>query len=64
MQNISIISKESHQVLEKVTSNNVGLTENSVVLVQVSKEDVASITRENNNALINLRNGEVIRSLS
>ncbi|AMW79475.1 hypothetical protein AMD27_11660 [Acinetobacter sp. TGL-Y2] len=60
MPNISVISKESHQVLENVSSNKVGLNENSVVVVQVSKDDVASITRENNNALINLRNGEVI----
>lgn len=59
MPNISVISKESHQVLENVSSNKVGLNENSVVVVQVSKDDVASITRENNNALINLRNGEV-----
>ena len=60
MTNISVVSKQSHQVLENVNSKHVGLSENSVVVVQVSKEDVASITRENNNALINLRNGEVI----
>ena len=60
MPNISVISKESHQVLENVNSSKVGLNENSVVVVQVSKDDVASITRENNNALITLRNGEVI----
>ncbi|SEL85697.1 Ig-like domain-containing protein, partial [Acinetobacter sp. DSM 11652] len=60
MANISVISKESHQVLENVNSSQVGLNENSVVVVQVSKDDVASITRDNNNALINLRNGEVI----
>ena len=60
MPNISVISKESQQVLENVNSSKVGLNENSVVVVQVSKDDVVSITRENNNALITLRNGEVI----
>ncbi|RKG55806.1 BapA prefix-like domain-containing protein [Acinetobacter cumulans] len=60
MTQISVISKESHQVLEQVDSNRVGLTQNSVVVVKVPKEDVASITRDGNNAVITLKSGETI----
>ncbi|RKG29927.1 Ig-like domain-containing protein, partial [Acinetobacter tianfuensis] len=60
MTQISVISKESHQVLEQVDANRVGLTQNSVVVIKVPKEDVASITKDGNNAVITLKSGETI----
>ncbi|NHC05124.1 BapA prefix-like domain-containing protein, partial [Acinetobacter sp. 187] len=36
------------------------LTENSAVILDIPKEDVAKITREGNSAVISLRNGETI----
>lgn len=60
MANIEVVSKSSHQVLESINSNTVGVSENSVVKVNVRLEDVASVTREGNSAVITLKNGEKI----
>ncbi|WP_180111221.1 Ig-like domain-containing protein, partial [Acinetobacter sp. YH12098] len=60
MPQISVISKESHKVLDQVESNQVGLIENSVIVVKIPKEDVASITKNGVDAIITLKNGEVI----
>ncbi|OTG79942.1 hypothetical protein B9T33_10510 [Acinetobacter sp. ANC 5054] len=60
MPQISVISKESHKVLDQIESNHVGLTENSVIVVKIAKEDVASITKNGNDAIITLKNGEII----
>ena len=51
MPNISIISKTSHEVLQTLDSSQVkeiNLTENSVVVVDIPKEDVAKFLREGN----------------
>lgn len=60
MTQISVIAKESHTLLNQVDSNTVSLSENSVVVVKIPKEDVASITRSGDSAMINLKNGQVI----
>ena len=60
MPQISVISKESHKVLDQVESNQIGLIENSVIVVKIPKEDVASITKNGADAIITLKNGEVI----
>lgn len=60
MTQISVIAKESHTLLNQVDSNTVSLSENSVVAVKIPKEDVASITRSGDSAMINLKNGQVI----
>ncbi|UUS56824.1 MULTISPECIES: BapA/Bap/LapF family large adhesin [unclassified Acinetobacter] len=60
MPQISVISKESHKVLDQVESNQIGLIENSVIVVKIRKEDVASITKNGADAIITLKNGEVI----
>ena len=63
MPSISIISKASHQVLQTVDSSQVKeitLTENSVVVIDIPKEDVAKFSREGNDAIIVLKNGETI----
>ena len=63
MSKISIISKTTHQVLQTVDTGSVkeiNLTENSAVIIDIPKEDVAKITREGNSAVISLRNGETI----
>ncbi|NHC04630.1 BapA prefix-like domain-containing protein, partial [Acinetobacter sp. 187] len=63
MSKISIISKTTHQVLQTLdtaSEKNINLTENSAVILDIPKEDVAKITREGNSAVISLRNGETI----
>uniref|UniRef100_UPI0013A708AC Ig-like domain-containing protein n=1 Tax=Acinetobacter sp. MB5 TaxID=2069438 RepID=UPI0013A708AC len=57
---IQIISKESHKVLETINSNHVSVTQNSVVVVDVRQQDVATITRDGNSAVITLKNGDQI----
>ena len=60
MAQLSVISKESHQTLQSGESSQIKLNENSVVLVNVPKEQVASVVRQGNAAVITLKNGEVI----
>ncbi|MEQ1325071.1 BapA/Bap/LapF family prefix-like domain-containing protein, partial [Acinetobacter soli] len=60
MSYIKIISKESHNVLSEVDANKIALTEASVVLVKVSIKDVEEVLRDGTNAIIKLKNGEVI----
>ena len=63
MPNISIISKTSHEVLQTLDSSQVkeiNLTENSVVVIDIPKEDVAKFAREGNSAIIVLKTGEII----
>ena len=63
MPSISIISKASHQVLQTVDTSQVKeitLTENSIVVIDIPKEDVAKFSREGNDAIIVLKNGETI----
>lgn len=49
MPNVTIIAKEGHNIiLQQENLNVVRLTENSVVLVKVQKEDVVSLIRLGN----------------
>uniref|UniRef100_UPI0013150754 GA-like domain-containing protein n=2 Tax=Acinetobacter indicus TaxID=756892 RepID=UPI0013150754 len=60
MPNIAITSKETKQLLLSADTNTVTLSENSVVKIDTAIEDVASITREGNAAIVNLKNGEKV----
>ena len=60
MAQLSVVSKESHQTLQSGESSQITLSENSVVLVNVLREEVASVVRQGNAAVITLKNGEVI----
>ncbi|MDV2470006.1 Ig-like domain-containing protein [Acinetobacter chinensis] len=61
MSKIIVISKSSGKVIDKTDADGVVLTENSVISIKASKEDVAAITREGNTAIIQLKNGEVLK---
>ncbi|WP_373685092.1 BapA prefix-like domain-containing protein [Acinetobacter sp. YH12082] len=52
---MSVISKESHKVLYQVESNQVGLIENSVIVLKIRKEDVTSITKNGADVIITLK---------
>ncbi|KAB0655492.1 BapA prefix-like domain-containing protein, partial [Acinetobacter courvalinii] len=60
MSEIQVVSKESHKILETTTKDNVSLSEASVVLIRVNKEDVSEIRQDGRNAIITLKNGEKI----
>ena len=60
MPQITVTSKETSQVLKQVNANTIGLSQNSVVLINVDKDNVQSITRSGDDAVITLKNGEVI----
>ncbi|MFW1973897.1 Ig-like domain-containing protein, partial [Acinetobacter bereziniae] len=60
MLNIQIVSKETHQVLDLKGSTDVKLVENSVVIINVKKEDIASTERVGNTLVILLKSGEKI----
>ncbi|MEN8283392.1 BapA/Bap/LapF family prefix-like domain-containing protein [Acinetobacter gerneri] len=60
MSNIQVISKKTHQILEKVNNNQIKLNGDSVVQIKASAQDVLSIERSGNNAIITLKNGEKI----
>ena len=60
MLNITVIAKESHNILQQTTSNEVRLTENSVVVLKVEKEDVISLSRIGTALVVTLKNGETI----
>ncbi|MBJ8424925.1 Ig-like domain-containing protein [Acinetobacter bereziniae] len=60
MLNIQIVSKETHQVLDLKGSTDVKLVENSVVIINVKKEDIASTERVGNALVILLKSGEKI----
>ncbi|WP_180104015.1 BapA prefix-like domain-containing protein, partial [Acinetobacter sp. YH12134] len=60
MPNIAVTSKETQQLLLSADTNTVTLSENSVVKIDTAIEDVASITREGNAAIVNLKNGEKV----
>ena len=54
---ITIIAKESHSILQQTTANDIHLTENSVVVVNVSKDDVQTLVRDGNSLVVTLKNG-------
>lgn len=61
MPKVTIIAKEGHNIiLQQANLNVVRLTENSVVLVKVQKEDVVSLIRIGNALVVTLKNGETI----
>ena len=60
MPNITIIGKEGHNVLQQTTANEVKITEKSVVVIKVQKEDVKSMVQNGDALVITLKNGETI----
>ena len=60
MPTVNIISKGSGTLIENTTSNTLILKENSVVVVNISIEEVANFKREGDTAVITLKNGEKI----
>ena len=60
MAEIFVYSKETHQVIQNVKGNGVGISENSVIVLNIKKDDVLKIERIGNNVVIHLNNGELI----
>ncbi|WP_350223113.1 BapA/Bap/LapF family prefix-like domain-containing protein, partial [Acinetobacter pittii] len=60
MSEIRVVSKESHETLEITTKDTVSLSEASVILIKVNKDDVFEIRQDGRNAIITLKNGEQI----
>ncbi|MDQ9038792.1 Ig-like domain-containing protein, partial [Acinetobacter seifertii] len=60
MTEIKIISKESHDTLLSTQKGIVNLTEASVVLIKINKEDVLEIRQNGRDAIILLKSGEQI----
>ena len=60
MHTITTVSKETHNIVNKTNQNKISLTENSVVVITRSKDDVAKIIRNGNSAEIFFKNGDVI----
>ncbi|MGV0886471.1 BapA prefix-like domain-containing protein, partial [Acinetobacter venetianus] len=60
MSEIRVVSKESHETLETTTKDKVSLSEASVVLLKVNKDDVNEIKQDGSNAIITLKSGEKI----
>ncbi|MGR2923197.1 BapA/Bap/LapF family prefix-like domain-containing protein, partial [Acinetobacter sp. 1125_18A] len=61
MQKISVISKITHNKLfETIDQKTISLSESSVVILDVKKEDILSYKIEGNELVIMLRNGEIL----
>ena len=60
MTRIIVIAKSSHTVLHNSQTAKVNLIQPSYVKVAMHKEDIASLTRAENNCIITLKNGQVI----
>ncbi|MGR2923189.1 BapA/Bap/LapF family prefix-like domain-containing protein, partial [Acinetobacter sp. 1125_18A] len=61
MQKISVISKITHhKLLETVEQKTILLSESSVVILDIKKEDILSYKIEGNELVITLRNGEIL----
>ena len=60
MSTITTISKATHVVTYELSDNLISLNENSVVVIDRSKDDVVKITRNGNSAEIIFKNGDVI----
>ncbi|MFL9507473.1 BapA/Bap/LapF family prefix-like domain-containing protein, partial [Acinetobacter baumannii] len=60
MTEIRVVSKESHETLETTTEDTVSLSEASVILIKINKDDVSEIKQDGRNVIITLKNGEQI----
>ena len=60
MAKIIVASKQDLTVLQDTLNHKVVLKQPSIVQIAISKDDVASISRSGNNAVITLKNGEKI----
>ncbi|WP_434279225.1 Ig-like domain-containing protein [Acinetobacter sp. CE-15] len=60
MSNIKVISKETHDVLMEVNESKISLSEASVVILKMNKDDVLKIEQNGNNAIITLKSGEQV----
>ena len=50
MAEIFVYSKETHQVIQNVKGNGVGISENSVIVLNIKKDDVLKLTKITNDA--------------
>ncbi|MCF9035036.1 BapA/Bap/LapF family prefix-like domain-containing protein, partial [Acinetobacter nectaris] len=60
MINAQVVSKTNHKVLENKNTDNINISENSVVKINVKHEDVENISRNGQAIIITLKNGEKI----
>lgn len=60
MATIKILSAENGEVLQNIDNNILKLTQNSVIQVNADIDEVVTITRQGNSAVIQLKNGESI----
>ncbi len=60
MINIEIISSESGGVIQSTNNSVVSLNQSSIVKINLNIDEVASISRQGNAAVITLKNGETI----
>lgn len=60
MTTVKIVSKETHKTLDSIQSNTITLNEPSVVMVDINKQDISNITKQGNDAVITLKNGQKI----
>ncbi|WP_445660910.1 SwmB domain-containing protein [Acinetobacter sp. F16] len=60
MATIKILSAQNGEVLQNIDNNIVKLTQNSVIQVNADIDEVVTITRQGNSAVIQLKNGESI----
>ena len=60
MATIKILSVKNGEVIQNIDNNIVKLTQNSVIQISANIDEVATITRQGNSAVIRLKNGESI----
>ena len=60
MTRIVVAAKQDKILLQDTQSNKILMTQPAIIQVGVKKEDVQSISKEGNNLVIQLKNGEQI----
>ena len=58
--NVELISKKTHELLGNTSNQNISLTEATVVIVHVAKNNVKTIEKVNSSVVITLASGEKI----
>jgi uncharacterized repeat protein (TIGR02059 family) len=57
---IEVLSKDNGSIIDVTQSNNIHLVKESIVKIDIDYNDVASITRQGDAAIITLKSGEII----
>lgn len=58
MLQVQVVSKEHHNVLENVQTNQVTLNEASVVVIHTTRENIQSAERVGNSLIIKTKDGQ------